>query len=115
MPGAYLIYVYRHRAAEAAVSSSDLKPGDLLIPPAFVNQLGWTKGYFLPIGSAVVRPEDRLPHPCFFDGLRGTYVDASGQPIEHRSEPCGDWGLGNHRSLDVKISDALGITQAPDR
>lgn len=112
MPGAYLIYVYAHRSAEPSLDLDALVPSNLLFAPAFVNQLGWTKGYFLPVGSMPVSVEDRLPRHCF-RRHNGTFLDEQGNLLDAPVEPCGNWGLGNHRSLDDRISEALGIPPAP--
>lgn len=112
MPGAYVVYVYAYRADRPEPDLPSLGPDNLLIPPVFLNQLGWTKGYFLPVGSAPVQTRDRLRRHCFWDVLRSQHRDETG-PVDHR-EPCGEWGLGNHRTLDDLVSDALGISRAPE-
>jgi hypothetical protein len=114
MPGAYLVYVYRHRSIRPKPEIAELGPQNLLIPPVFINQLGWTKGYFLPVGSQPIRPPDRLPRHCF-RRWTGECLDDTGQPLPAPTEPCGEWALGNHRTLDDQISQALGIPPAPER
>jgi len=45
MPGAHLIYVYRHRSDDLQPARAELQPSALLLPPLFINQMPWTKGY----------------------------------------------------------------------
>lgn len=113
MPGAYLVYVYRYRAKSPEPEVTELRPENLLVPPVYINQLGWTKGYFLPIRSEQVRPQDRLPRHCFRRST-GEYFDEAKRRLPAPIEPCGEWGLGNHRTLDDQISAALGIPSAPE-
>ncbi len=112
MPGSYLVYVYRSRSFTPEPDDSTTRPDNLLIPPVYINQLGWTKGYFLPVGSADVDAEDMLPQHCFRDS-RGRFLDEAGNVHAYAVEPCGEWGMGNHRTLDDQISRALALPPAP--
>ena len=112
MPGAYLVYVYRHRSKTPEPDLAKLRPDDLLLAPRFINQLGWTKGYFLPVACGAIEEGDRLPQHCF-RSWSGDFLDENGRKVPGPSGPCGFWGLGNHRTLDNEISEALGIPLAP--
>ncbi|MGI8685529.1 MAG: immunity 26/phosphotriesterase HocA family protein [Acidimicrobiales bacterium] len=113
MPGAYLVYVYRDEHRDPEPDQGRLTPENLLVPPAFINQLGWTKGYFISVANRPVLPHDRLRQHCFAR-FNGTFLDENGSLLDGPSEPCGEWGLGNHRTLDDAVSDALGVPRAPD-
>lgn len=54
MPGANLIYVYRHRSGNLQPDRTELHAGALLLPPLFINQLPWTKGYFQSVAQLAV-------------------------------------------------------------
>lgn len=112
MPGSFLVYIYRHRSPEPAPNHDELRRDCLLIAPAFVNQLGFTKGYLNVVDNRPVENADLLPNHCF-RRWNGDYLDERGRPLKARTEPCGEWGLGNYRTLDDQLSDALGIPRAP--
>lgn len=109
MPGAYLIYIYDQTAtSQTAPSPESLAPSRLLIPPAFINRMPWTKGYFERVDHAALGPAARLARHCFRD-TRGRYLDEEGRILDGPIEPCGDWGLYSYSYLDDVLSDALGI------
>ena len=59
MPGAYLIYVYRHRSTSKVPDWAALQADRLLLPPVFINRMPWTRGYFETVdnqGPARERP-----------------------------------------------------------
>lgn len=113
MPGCYLVYIYVSKRSTPEPDLDELTPSNLLLPPVFINQRGWTKGYFVSVANAPVGPSDRLHQHCFARH-DGTLLDESGTRLDSRTEPCGEWGMGNHRTLDDAMSDALGVTRAPD-
>ncbi len=113
MPGAYLIYVYRHLSVTKTPDFAALCPNQLLIPPEFINRMPWTKGYFETVASRPLEKSDLLPQHCFLRHT-GKYVDETGTELPSRVEPCGEWGLGSYRMLDDLISDALGIPRVPE-
>jgi hypothetical protein len=114
MPRSYLVYIYKHRSRSHKPDLEKLQPGDLLLAPAFVNQMGWTKGFFKIVGHEAIRDEDLVPTACFQDLLKGGYRDAKGGRSHERSEPCGIWAMGNHRTLGDEISRALGLASATE-
>jgi Immunity protein 26 len=113
MPGSYLIYVYDVAADGKEPPIHQLSADRLLFSPLFINRLPWTKGYFENVGHADLKEADKLPVHCFRD-TRGRYLDEQGRPLAHVAEPCGDWALASYRSLDDRISDALGIPRVAD-
>jgi hypothetical protein len=112
MPGANLIYVYRHRSSSKEPDRAALDPEGLLLPPLFINRLPWSKGYFETVAHWPLDKDDLLPRHCFRDWT-GDYVDESGERLPGPSEPCGDYGLHSYRTVDDEISDALGLERAP--
>lgn len=114
MPGAYLIYVYRHRARSLQPERAELTPTELLLPPVFINTMPWTRGYFLTVDQRPLRPEDQLKQYCFWDAARGIFVDEMHRTLPREIHPCGDWGLSSYRWIDDQISDALGIPRVPE-
>lgn len=107
-PGANLVYVYRARSERKEIVPP-LSRSDLLIPPHFVNGLGWTRGYFECLCVDPLGVDDVLPRHSFLSGTTGTYFDERGVALDGPIEPVGFWGLGNHSTLDDLISRALGI------
>jgi hypothetical protein len=67
--GCVLIYVFSYRATEP-VPPPALLVKDLLIPPATINRLGWSRGYFLNVGHRGFGDGERLPVHYFEDTLR---------------------------------------------
>ncbi|MEU4418773.1 immunity 26/phosphotriesterase HocA family protein [Nocardia salmonicida] len=112
MPRSYLIYVYRERSAGKAAPLAALTPDRLLLPPVFINQMPWTKGYFETIAQTQLQSHDLLRQHCF-RRWTGEVLDEQGNKLPAPVEPCGDWGLSSYRWLDDQISEALGIPRAP--
>lgn len=110
--GAVLIYVYRVRAA-AKTPVPALLRGQLLVPPMMTNKLPWTRGYFEHVENRLLSPMDRIPQHCFKD-TRGWYFDEHGTRLSGATEPVGSWGLDSFRTIDDKVSKALGIPLSPD-
>ena len=113
MPGANLIYIYRHRSDDTEPDRAELHPGALLLPPLFINQMPWTKGYFQTVANWPLSDADLVAQHCFLSASRGRYFDEDFNELPGPVEPCGDWGLHSFRTLDDELSDALGIPGAP--
>jgi len=114
MPGANLIYIYRHRSPSKVPDRSALDPEDLLLPPLFINRLPWSKGYFETVVHWPLEPGDLRSNHCFLSAGRGRYFDREGNELPGPIEPVGDWGLHSYRTIDDAISDALGFERVPD-
>lgn len=114
MPGANLIYVYRHRASSKEPDHAALDPQDLLLPPLFINRLPWSKGYLETVAHWPLEPSDLRSQHCFLSASRGRYFDEKGNELSGPIEPVGDWGLHSYRTIDDAISDALGIARVPE-
>jgi Immunity protein 26 len=118
-PGCILVYVFRYLSDEP-VAPARLLLSDLLIPPAMVNRLGWSRGYFMTIERRPFLEGERFPTHYFEDGRRGRfgkrlYVNEDNEPVDPppRGYPVRMMGLGNYRTVDDEVSDALGIPVAP--
>lgn len=114
MPGANLIYVYRHRATTKEPDRTALDLANLLLPPIYINRLPWSKGYFETVAHWPLDRRDVLSRHCFFSAARGCYFDEKGNELPGPIEPVGDWGLHSYRTIDDEISDALGFERAPE-
>lgn len=108
--GGYLVYFYNVVADDI----SEIPPHshlDLMIPPLFVNRLGWTKGYFGHIFNKAVLPSERyLLHSftgCYFSPTR--IVDEFGNPLKIPVEPSQQYTVSNHKMVDYDISNKLGL------
>lgn len=108
-----LIYVYRARAREKT-RVPELLRGELLVPPIMTNKLPWSKGYFEFVESKSLGPMDVLPKHCFHDETRGWYFDEYSKRLPGPLDPVGSWGLDSFRTIDDKVSEALGIPLAPE-
>jgi len=113
MPGAYLLYVYRYQADDLQPDRAELHPGALLLPPLFINQMPWTKGYFQTFDNWSLSGADLVAQHCFLSAGRGRYFDEDFNELPGPIEQCGDWALKSYRKLDDEVSDALGIPGAP--
>jgi hypothetical protein len=114
MPGAHLIYVYRWQSKSNEPDRSRLNPQDMLLPPLFINDLPWSKGYFETVAHWPLGDSDLLPQHCFWDALRDCYVNDKGEDLPSPVEPCGDWGLHSYRTFDDALSEALAIPLAAE-
>ncbi|WP_460792938.1 immunity 26/phosphotriesterase HocA family protein [Nocardioides maradonensis] len=115
MPLSYLIYVYDVVSGTPAPPPvRSLTPDRLLVPPTFINQMPWSKGYFQTVASEPIAAPDLLRQHCFFDAARRRFVDEQQSPLPAESQPCGVWGLASYRLLDDLVSDALGIPRVPE-
>lgn len=98
-----LVYVYD--VLSSGLEECRLKsPGSsMLIAPAIINNLGWTRGYIEKIGHISDLSNIRLQKHCFEiitpPGRPKMYVDEYLIRTSTRTEPCGWHGLGNHVSL----------------
>lgn len=113
--GMVLLYIYDSRSA----SKNEIPPLEkhrLLIPPTMINYLPWSRGYFENVGHSPLEESDILPVHCFentsFRDVR--YFDEHNNRLKKRIEPCGGYGLSSFRTIDDKISTALGVPRAVD-
>jgi hypothetical protein len=113
MPGAHLIYIYRHRSDGKQADRKELAQSSLLLPPLFINRLPWSKGYFETVAHWPLEPGEVVPQQSFWSVARGRYLDQDGNVLEGPIEPVGEWGLHSYRTLDDAVCDALGIERAP--
>ena len=112
-PRSNLVYVYR-ATSDDPKRIPPLLCSDLLIPPTFVNQKPWTLGYFVTVAHRPLSvAQDLLPQHCFKRTGAVPFVDELGRALPRRHEPCGDFGVGNHRTIDDSISQALDIPLVP--
>jgi hypothetical protein len=118
-PGCILVYVFRYLALEP-VPPPVLRVKDLLIPPATINRLAWSRGYFMNVGRRGFGDGERLSVHYFEDIRRGRfgrrlYVNEDQEQVgpPPRGTLVGYAGLGNYRTIDDAVSEALGIPIAP--
>lgn len=107
-----LVYIYDHFTKDLE-KEPKLDKNKLAIDPDFINRRGWLDGYFKTIIKRPVTSEDVLPQHCFVelpvrDG-KFEFVDEYGRRIQRRVEPCGTFGLTNHRKLDDLISEKYNL------
>ncbi|MES2950510.1 MAG: Imm26 family immunity protein [Pseudomonadota bacterium] len=108
-----LIYIYRATSTNKATIPV-LSPSDLLVPPIGTNNLAWTRGYFEVVASVTNGPDDLLQQHCFLDPVHG-FVDAYGRRLPTAFEPVGFYGLSGLGSIDIKVSEALGLPPGGQR
>jgi hypothetical protein len=107
-----LVYIYNN-VQKNRDPMPELKPENLIIPPIHINQLGWTDGFFITIGNKEIKKEDLLSQNCFYSYTTKKYYDEYGNLLKKRYDPCGVYGLANHRHIDDQVSKALGVPLAP--
>jgi hypothetical protein len=110
--GAILYYVYRVRSIEKSPPAQFDRTA-LLIPPGMVNRLPWSRGYFEFVENRPLAADERLEQHCFKDS-RGWYFDELGERLADPTEPVGTFGLQSFRTVDDRISAALGIPFSAD-
>jgi hypothetical protein len=108
---ATLIYLYR-AASEDPIVVPALHCNELLVPPLFTNRLPWSRGYFVTVSNAALTRWDTLPSHVFRDP-EGTFVDEYGRPTRDPNRPVELFALHSVRTIDDRISEALGIPLAP--
>lgn len=119
-PGCLLVYVFGYLASEPSPPPR-LLVKDLLIPPAMINRLGWSRGYFVTLERREFEDGERLPVHYFDNGFPSRQNERYEDEDQHALGPppegtlVGPAGLGNYRTIDDAVSGALGIPLAPDR
>lgn len=120
-PKCTLVYVFRYLSRDATPPER-LLVTDLLIPPATINRLGWSRGYMVTVANRAFGEGERMPVHYFRDSetpkrfRRRRFLDEDHLPVGRppRGTLVGGAGLGNYRTLDDAISRALGIPLAPE-
>lgn len=110
---AVLVYVFRLRAATP--TPPDLLPADaLLVPPLLTNRLPWTRGYLETVQQRALAPGEQLERHVFRDHSSGRFLDENGAPANPVGIAVGDFALASLRTIDDRISAALGLPLAAD-
>jgi hypothetical protein len=116
-PGCILVYVFRY-LSESPTPPPRLYVKDLLIPPGTINRLGWSRGYFMTVETRPFEDGERMRVHYFKERRFGDvrFLDEDRQPLERPPDgtKVGWAGLGNYRTLDDQVSDALGLPPAPE-
>ena len=112
MPHSYLVYVYDVRSSSPQPRLSELVADQLLIPPVFINQMPWTKGYFETVAHRELAGHVRAQHA--FRDWNGEVVDEDAHALTGEFQQVGDYALSSFRWLDDHVSDALAIPRVPD-
>lgn len=115
--GTFLAYIYNTKTRWKNPIPL-LDKTNLLIPPFGTDNLVWSRGYFETVEYRLLTDDDVLQQHCFVShGIRGypdNFFDENGNPMDHRIEPCGTYGLATHYGIDKEVSNALGIPLASD-
>ena len=107
-----LLYIYKTRSA-LKVPVPVLLRDEMLVPPVITNRLAWTRGYFENVEYRPLTSSDRLPQHCFKNSF-GKYFDEKGNTLQRPVEPVGAWALASFRTIDIRLSNALGIPQSQE-
>ncbi len=111
-PKAILIYIYNAHSKEKD-KIPKLDKNNLLIPPCMINRLGWSRGYFENVEFKEFDPREILELHCFWDPIKKIYVNEKEEQINKAYESVGLFALGNYRTVDRRVSKALGIPLPP--
>ncbi|KZN34368.1 hypothetical protein N480_22455 [Pseudoalteromonas luteoviolacea S2607] len=109
-----LIYIYATETEDGLTVPSSLTVDNLLLAPIATNELPWKKGYFQLVDNQELTSEDLLTVHCFYDVLFKKHFDDKGNQLDKVYEPCGVNGLDSYRTIDDKVSEAIGLELAPD-
>ena len=107
-----LVYIYNVFTKEIDLNVK-LNKNDLAIDPKFINRRGWLDGFFKTTKHTKLKKDDMLEQHCFvyrsiFEN-EPEYVDENREAIKERIEPCGFYGLGNHRNIDALMSERYNL------
>jgi hypothetical protein len=108
--GGYLVYVYN--SVDQEVPSVPLYSHlDLMIPPLFVNGLGWKRGYFGHICNRPVLASERYSVHSFTGcGFSPTgIVNEFGNPLQRVEGPSRQYTISNYKMFDYYLSEKLGL------
>lgn len=109
-----LVYIFKTQQVGKQLSDRDeLQTDRLLIPPVFTNRLGWSRGFFETIDNLPFLDGERLEQHSFLHPLHDRHYDEYSKPVSNPVEPIGMFAVGNYRTIDEHISDALGFEPAP--
>lgn len=91
----------------------ELTTKSLLIPPQWINKLGFSRGYLSVVANVPLSNHNFQDTACYNNGV-GKYLTEDGIELNKPTELIGFYGLGNYRTLDDKISEAIGIPLIPE-
>jgi len=110
-----LVYIYDAIGPDRP-SPSLLSPGNLIIGPSVVNDLGWARGYWEIVASESLDPVDILDRHLFIryhgTGSARDYdiVDEQGHTVSFsnvQESRLAQSGFGNFNSIDWKLRSVL--------
>jgi hypothetical protein len=111
--GANLVYFYDSVFPEIPSEPISLKRDHLLLPPTFVGEASWNKGYFINVGHKDLHRSDLLDRTCFLVSPE-KYCDENGDKVLERFEPCGLWGMRSPAGIDQQFVNVLGLEETSD-
>ena len=109
--GCIRVHVYKKENDSDKIPEA-LIDSDLLIAPQHINRLGFSRGYMPVVGNIPLCDADIRNDICYYDAARSRFVDELGQALGRPKKIVGEFGLGNYRTMDDKISEALGLSPA---
>lgn len=114
MKGTIVAYIFQpvDETWTPEADTSALHVNQLLIAPFFINQKPWSYKLVKRLAQREFQPGERLEQHCFDNG-RGGYFDEHSNPLNGPTEPVGTWALMSYRTLDDRISMALGLPRVP--
>lgn len=104
--GMNLIFLYDKRAEDRSVPD-ELGDRDFLIPPAIINRLPWSRGYFETVGNAPVTEQERNRSYGFWSFQKKRFVNVWGVPLAYKPQCWSDYGLASYALVGEKIQAAL--------
>ena len=129
-PTANLVYVYDVCSKEKS-KIPPLNKDNLLIPPFFINNLPWTRGYFETLINETLKKNDVFENNVFWNPVDENYVDENNKVVKKKLpwkygffeivnrktkmkyyenfSPIGFSALSGYGSFSNKISKKLGI------
>lgn len=111
--GCIRVHIYRKENNSDTVPQELIESG-LLIAPQHINHVGFSRGYMPVVGNIPICREDSRDDVCYFDAARSRFVDESGQVLNQATDIVGEFGMGNYRTMDDKISEAIRLALAKE-
>lgn len=105
----YLVYIYSGFQDTYDIIPEKLSPRALLMPPRLSGRSPWTKGYLLTLDHRPLKSSDVLKVHSFYCKVRRMHVDENGDELADVDGLCSLYAVGDHTSLDIAISKAIGL------
>lgn len=107
-----LLYIYDTRTDGASdVPWESMTTDRWLVVPQLTNNTPWLRGVVQTVANRELGADEALEQHVFWHPYRKVGINERGEEVIN-VEPLGEQGLGNYRTMDDAIAEALGIELA---